>query len=232
MSSILKALRRLEEERSFRRDTPPEISTSILRGECRRNILPVWFWPVVVTFVMFVVAAVVVYGFVADNERRPQGSDPKVSMLSHDLSESELIIEEFFNTGMSETIPGRPAHPDLVTHQDGNKKHPRTVSDSFQSEKIKESAVRQSGVKQVSSEASSAENSFHSPESTDAKVTRDLTVSAIAWQEDRTLRMAVVNGLPVMEGEKIGPAQVLEIAQDHVEFIALGTIFKVNLQEL
>jgi general secretion pathway protein B len=46
----------------------------------------------------------------------------------------------------------------------------------------------------------------------------DLTVSGIAWQKESTSRLAVVNGVPVIQGAVVAGARVEEILPDRVRF--------------
>lgn len=55
-----------------------------------------------------------------------------------------------------------------------------------------------------------------------------LTVSGIAWQEDRPLRRAVVNGTLVGEGAVISGARILEIRESFVRFNREGKTFEVS----
>jgi general secretion pathway protein B len=55
----------------------------------------------------------------------------------------------------------------------------------------------------------------------------DLLVSGIAWQEERKLRRAVVNGSLVGEGAEILGARVVEIRENRVRFSRGGKIFEV-----
>jgi len=54
-----------------------------------------------------------------------------------------------------------------------------------------------------------------------------ITVSGIAWQEERHLRRAVINGALVGEGAEILGAKVVEIRENRVRFSRGGEIFEV-----
>lgn len=56
----------------------------------------------------------------------------------------------------------------------------------------------------------------------------DLLVSGIAWQEERGLRRAVVNGSLVGEGAEILGARVVEIRENRVRFSRGGSSFDVH----
>lgn len=54
-----------------------------------------------------------------------------------------------------------------------------------------------------------------------------VTVSGIAWQDERELRRAVINGSLVGEGAEVGGARVVEIKEDRVRFSREGQVFEV-----
>lgn len=56
----------------------------------------------------------------------------------------------------------------------------------------------------------------------------DLTVSGIAWQEERALRRAVVNGVLVGEGAEVAGARVVEIRESRVRFSRGGHSFDIS----
>jgi len=55
----------------------------------------------------------------------------------------------------------------------------------------------------------------------------EITVSGIAWQDERYLRRAVINGALVGEGAEIQGAKVIEIRENRVRFNRGGEIFEV-----
>lgn len=56
-----------------------------------------------------------------------------------------------------------------------------------------------------------------------------LTVSGIAWQDERSARRAVVNGTLLSEGNTVGGAKIVEIQQARVRFSSNGRTFEVSL---
>jgi len=61
----------------------------------------------------------------------------------------------------------------------------------------------------------------------DAPAPADINVSGIAWQDERTLRRAVVNGVLVGEGAQVAGAKVVEIRENRVRFSRAGQSFDV-----
>lgn len=227
MSSILKALRKLEEERARQRETAPEIATSILRVAARRKLLPLWLWPGVVVGGMLLAAALF-WGL------RPEPATPVAPVVPtatapavQRSSSADAIIEEVLDTRV-------PAVPVAAARRTP----PAPVVQSSQSRRLPPSAspstvttpptVVTAPVVPVTSDPTTVPP---------LKSTQPLAgahsqpvVSAIAWQEDRASRMAVVNGLPVMEGELVGTAMIEEIQADGVVFSENGQHFSVPMQ--
>lgn len=57
----------------------------------------------------------------------------------------------------------------------------------------------------------------------------NLTVSGIAWQEERSLRRAVVNGSLLGEGAEVAGARIVEIGERRVKFSQGGRTISVSL---
>ncbi|AJE03780.1 hypothetical protein [Geobacter pickeringii] len=56
-----------------------------------------------------------------------------------------------------------------------------------------------------------------------------ITVSGIAWQEERNLRRAVVNGSLMAEGASVAGARIVEIGERRVRFSRGGQSFDIHL---
>jgi general secretion pathway protein B len=56
---------------------------------------------------------------------------------------------------------------------------------------------------------------------------RDLVISGIAWQDERRLRRAVVNGELVSEGSEIAGSRVIDIRENRIRFSRNGRLFDV-----
>jgi general secretion pathway protein B len=54
-----------------------------------------------------------------------------------------------------------------------------------------------------------------------------ITVSGIAWQDERSLRRAVINGFLVGEGAEIQGAKIIEIKESRVRFSRGSEVFEV-----
>jgi general secretion pathway protein B len=56
---------------------------------------------------------------------------------------------------------------------------------------------------------------------------QDIVISGIAWQEERNLRRAVLNGTLVAEGASVAGARVVEIKEDRVRLSRAGQSFEI-----
>lgn len=66
------------------------------------------------------------------------------------------------------------------------------------------------------------------PASDSTPPTTGISISGIAWQEERPLRRAVINGSLVGEGAEIAGARVVEIRENLVRFKQGGASFEVS----
>jgi len=55
-----------------------------------------------------------------------------------------------------------------------------------------------------------------------------ISISGIAWQDERSLRRAVINGFLVGEGAEIQGAKIIEIKETRVRFSRNGEIFEID----
>lgn len=209
MSSILKALRRLEEERARKSHAAPEIAASLLRSGVRRRSPSPWIWPAVITAVA-ALAAALLWSWrpapLANQIVTPIASPPTISRAVTAGRGGEIIIEEVMDQRRPVLLP--PVHSQVVSVP-----APLPV--------------------EINQPPQGAETGISTPSKTNKPATafiekrQNPVVSAIAWQEDSSARMAVVDGLPVMTGESVGTARVQEILRDHILFTEAGMLFTV-----
>ena len=205
MSSILKALRRLEQERARKSPVAPEIAASLLRHNPQRSSTPRWLWPTTFAVVGLLLAASLWFWRPAvQSVALPPTAAPHSATMSAGQG-GELIIEEVIDQRKPVLLP--PQTPSLAT----------TAPLSAKSDQP---------------EASVASKSL--PPAQANKATPDVmaerqrpVVSAIAWQDDSAARMAVVDGLPVMTNEFVGNVKVQEIQRDRIVFADGDILFTV-----
>jgi general secretion pathway protein B len=206
VSSILKALRRLEEERARKSSVAPEIAVCLLRDGGRRRTISPWIWPGVIAGVTAMVAALLWSWRPAPFVKQiatPVLLPATISSATNAGRGGAVIIEEVMDPRRPVLLPAAApvATPELLPVK-VNPSQPRRESQVSPVKEDKPAAIlleeRQRPV-----------------------------ISAIAWQDDSSARMAVVDGLPVMTGEFVGTAKVQEILRDRILFEEAGKLFTV-----
>lgn len=207
MSSILKALRRLEEERARKSPVAPEIAASLLRHSPQRRSALRWLWPAAFSVIGLLVAASFWFWRPASPPQivaSPPTAAPPFATTPTGQG-GELIIEEVIDQRKPVLLPS--ATPAVATRA-----LPSAKSDlptvTVASESLPLAQSRKS-IPTVMEERQSP------------------VVSAIAWQDDSAARMAVVEGLPVMTGEFVGNVKVQEILRDRIVFAEGASLFIV-----
>lgn len=208
MSSILKALRRLEEERARKSSVAPEIAASLLRHAPQRPSTLRWLWPAAFSVVGLLLAASFWFWRPAASPPQivtPPPSDALPSATSTAGQGAELIIEEVIDHRRPVLLP--PSTPVVATTADLPAKGNLTVL-PVANENLPPARLGM-------------------PAPTFIEERQSPIVSVIAWQDDSAARMAVVEGLPVMTGEFVGNVKVQEILRDRIIFAEGTSLFTV-----
>jgi general secretion pathway protein B len=205
MSSILKALRRLEEERARKSHAAPEIAANLLRRGVRRRSNPLWIWPTGVAFAALILA---IFSWswrpapVVKQTVTPISLPAAMPVAATTGRGGEVIIEEVIDQRRPGLLaPAKPPLPAPV---------PVLSAQNVETKLIPAA--------EKSQPAASFIEERQSP-----------VISVIAWQDDSAARMAVVDGLPVMTGEFVGAAKVQEILHDRILFTEEGRFFTVHI---
>lgn len=211
MSSILKALRKLEEEKSRSREGTPDIARDILKSGPRRKAFP-WmtFASVAVLVLAFALTGYILMGKSEFPEPPPQ------TQAIHEMPPAQSPAPAVSSSEQKNPLQAvsAPAPPTA--------------------------AARKTSTKIPAGPALSAEPKAAPEPPKTAPAPRPaakeivdplpaLTLTGIAFQEDRESRLAVINDLPVMEGTVIAGARVVEISEDRVRFNYSGRSFDVLL---
>lgn len=64
------------------------------------------------------------------------------------------------------------------------------------------------------------------------QVPADVKLSGIAWQDDRSVRRAVVNGFLLKEGAVVAGARITDIQPDRVRFLSAAGSFEIKLDSV
>jgi general secretion pathway protein B len=238
MSSILKALKKLEQEKAVRRGGNPNIARGILRKVANDKKKSRWLFPVSVAgaalvaslFTLAIMAVFQSSSRTAETVARTQDSvkspPAPAQGLSSALSESHKGL----------TRSGNPAEQ-VVPKTGGIVKTPDTVKTPLKRIRpVMPPPEAESETPSLPADAPS-QPKVREPAATTVQLVKpsvghslpSLAVSGIAWQKDSTDRVAVVNGTSVSEGVMVEGARVEEIFQDRVRFSFDKQIFEIPL---
>jgi general secretion pathway protein B len=208
MSSILKALQKLEREREVRQGKPANIHKGILREDRRLRKGKAWslFLPISVTALAAALLTYVVTG-------KNTGSSP-VAPASKPISTApeaaRPVPSSSVPTGNRVVTPViRQSPPPVIETASGQKQQ----------------SDRQ--IQQAATPVPQHQPAVAAPQPVAPPPQAKLNVSGIGWREEPASRIAVINGSPVGEGALIDGAKVEEIFPDRVRFSAGKKLFDV-----
>ena len=219
MSSILKALKRLEQEKAARKPDSFRVDAEILKGGTSRRTSPVAVFLVVL--VIFVCGGSATYFFmkkpsVSAPPHLPPTTDPKARLEAPALPESMPVQPAVQATDAVKTLP-RPAAEKPVPQ-------------------LKPAVSRpQAQVGKPSGTPPQAVLPEAKPETQPAVPVPAgkplLRVDGIAFQDNSVDSFAMVNGVTVSKGSVIEGVRVEEIQKDRVKFSRGGEKFEVFLEK-
>jgi general secretion pathway protein B len=230
MSSILKALQKLENDKSSRQTREPDISSAIIREKQRRSTRTQWILPILITAVA-ATSIILTYTFMGGFSANRKAE--KLFMQQHSPLQYPIATTihpaQFPNTPSTSAqiaLPtvDRSANPTLSTHRS---KKPRSLTNLQPTPALT--------VSESSPPTLDAPQTPSSHPSTDYSKEKLLTfptfsINGIAWQKDSASRLAVVNGVPVGEGGMLEGAKIEQIFQDRVRFSLGGKSFEVSME--
>lgn len=220
MSSILEALKKLEEEKAARRGGGGNIAGKVTAAGRRPRQKPGWHLPAGMAAVA-VAAVLVTYAVMGGFSPRPGET---VSPGGIKPASAPPTIP----APLPAAPDGRGAAPAAVlplSTQQGAFTAPATA----RAHPAPVTAMRQPAPPPSSEKLVPAEQTAASAQPAAGAQLPAFTVSGIAWQKDSASRLAVVNGVSVAEGNMIEGAQVREILPDRVLFSLNRTEFEVSL---
>jgi general secretion pathway protein B len=236
MSSILKALKRLEQQKVARRDNSQDLSL-VLRTEAppsafRRG------WPLITAglAVVAAAAALLTYSLMGGFSGRPSpvgrqalngdagtaGPEPRA-----ELPKVENIVERMPASSINEQPVVSPKIHASEVKPPGHVKVPLVrIAESVPAPVRK--PAKTEAEKPVPRPRPAAA-SLAAPPAATPQATPKLSVSGIAWQKDTPNPLAIVNGSPVGEGSSVGGARVEKIFPDRVRFSYGSKVFEVGM---
>jgi general secretion pathway protein B len=228
MSSILKALKKLENDTSLRKQEQLGIDARILQDGVSGRFSR--------TAVSLIVVAIFVCGSGATYFFMKQDA-AKVTVPHTQSSQRETVIQPPVSDGTPPLLirgaAARPATPPLLLSKMPPvsrevQSHPSTRSDSAR-QSAKESRPIQGG-KLVEIAPISGLQPILAPTTTAGAGTRpSLTINGIAFQDGGVDNLAVINGVTVSSGAVIEGVKVEEIQKDRVRFSQGGEKFEIIL---
>ncbi len=259
MSVILDVLKKLDREKPSRRDHSPNIAAEILRpdfpGEKRR--LPLHM--MMISFTAIVTAAVTYVSLkefgllskpsppVPSRPPEPKRSIQPAPLESSLQTKSPPPISASPPEPIQKVVPIPPSRePVPETKEEVIQVAPKTetvpdrnitkgpdvsVESKPSSPPSMEKRSEQGGIP-AKKEIIPLEPSKKSPETRitePAKNPPSLTLSAIVWYEDPSLRFAIVNGIKAVEGDLIEGAKVVEITRTSIRFLYQEKPFEVSI---
>jgi general secretion pathway protein B len=244
MSSILKALRKLEEQQAACTAGTGSASRTAAAAPVRRS--PAWLAP---TVVMAIVAGTVAGTVVVMNSLFPHGQSatppssprpqertqaagplPQTLAVPAESGSSPAVVSTAAEEPMSASLgAGRSSAPPTTRPAAPAFPLPRQVQPSA-APGLQEYGTSPSPIPQAQSTSppvATVDRALARPPASPAPPA--LTVSGIAWQKGGGDRFAMVNGSPVGEGATVAGAKVLEILPDRVRFSRDGSTFEVAI---
>ena len=218
MSSILEALKKLEEEKAARRSGMGNLAGKVAKTGRQPRQTPAWLLP----GGMLAVAIVsVLVTYVAMNGTSPRRSESVPGKKTSEVART----------------PDNPLPPVSSPVTDVLNSRQTDLSPQKKTEGISTSPPGTS-IKAASPHPESTDRQTPSVSPTPAKNPPEsagapfstLNVSGIAWQKDNAFRMAVVNGVPVREGDTVEGITVKEILPDRIRFSVNGKEFEVPME--
>jgi general secretion pathway protein B len=215
MSSILKALKKLEQEKVRRGDLAVDLALDIHRGARRQRyhrLLPVSL----VILVLGCVAAAVwllhspATEWIAAGARPPAPVSPllpRAPLPPHPVTVNDPETVAAIPQAPSQSLAGAASSVTQTARLRSDRPQP---------------SVRSSGRRPSSQSRPAPGAAALAPPVAVGTDRPGLQLSGIVWQQDPATRMAIIDDLPVMVGTEISGAKVLEILPDRVVLTANG----------
>ena len=225
MSSILKALQKVEAEKAARRNAAP-IAGEIGRIRQRRGVKSRWLIPAA----MVAVAAVAVfatYTFMGGLSRQNQAVVAPAAVKAAAAPVQNPQLQPMLPEPAAPIRPG-PTAPLFRHRQPVAVKVPAAPAAKVIPPPTTAIEVMPTEPQPIN-QAPVAKREPDLPVQHQTRAGADLKVSGIAWQKESVSRLAVVNGTPVVQGAVVEGARVEEIFQDRVRFSRDNSSFEVPL---
>jgi general secretion pathway protein B len=224
MSSILKALKKLEDEKSIRKPDSLKIDAEILRGDASRRFSPMGVS--LLAALLFICGSGATYVFMKPDTGNIESAGSAVTSLMTSSSATAVAsgraVQQTLNIQADSPKAGKLTSAGSV-HKPGNDL-PAAVKATKMTAKVQSvQVVKPSEVKQTVAPAQLTQATVIRP------AAPPLKVNGIAFQDESADRVAIVNGVSVSNGSVIEGAKVEDIQKDRVRFSYGGEKFDVAL---
>lgn len=234
MSSILKALKKLEDEKAIRKPDSLKIDSEILRGDASQRISTTGI-SLLAAF-LFVCGSGATYFFMKPDTKNIAGAkSPAASVESSRPSPSAAsVVPAAENQQSLKSSKAELPKSGKVASARTDLK-PGNTATAPSSVKSPELAARVQSVQQTKQAVGkqSAESTKKTPvtavRATTTVMAPSLKVNGIAFQDESADRVAIINGISVSNGSSIEGAKVEDIQKDRVRFSYGGEHFDVAL---
>jgi general secretion pathway protein B len=238
MSSILKALKKLEQEKELRRGGIADIARGISRAVPRSRAKPRWLIPVAVAGVALA-ASLTTFALMSVFPRNARKSVSATGQ--HEQFNPPVVMAPRVSapsTRGSEVLPRKAERSAAVASQPGFAGKGRVYGKPSRAEVSPKGFIAgEARQKTALSGISPSQKKLPEPVGAAGQLSKPssgpampvLTLTGIAWQKDSADRVAVVNGISVTEGVVVEGARVEEIFQDRVRFSFEKQTFDVTL---
>jgi general secretion pathway protein B len=232
MSSILKALQKLESDKETRKTREPDISTAIKMSGQRRKEHFTWLAPsvvIIVAAVSILVTFSLMGGFSA--KRQPDLQTVQQPIQPQQTQSINQQLEKSYNAVEPETPALKSSTVNPVSVLPVGKKPVPTAVPILPTPQI--SPLVGNNKQQLPSQPQPQNLPVaklpEAPTESSAPKPKFI-ISGIAWQSDSASRIAVVNGTPVLEGSSVGGVKVEQIFPDRVKFSQEGKSFEISIE--
>jgi len=234
MSSILNALKKLEKEKTLRREGEIDLSREILHDAIRRRERFPWQWAAAICVIVLLSVMVIALMTRGTSPIQQATSQPAPQQIPQQpeaalppssgqtvpqivKSVPALTMPRFAPAPAAGSATGQPAAvipvplPTVQPPSVQPESRPSLPATAVPPAELPPPARKQA----AAAPAASAEPAF--------------SVSGIAWNKDSADRLAIINGQPLTTGSAIAGAVVEEILPDRVRFSKNGRTFEVHL---
>ena len=226
MSSILKALKKLEEDKSLlKSEKEVNISRDILKPRAERNSGVKWLWLLGISATAVIIILSLALFRKSTSVDEVKSPPPTATLRSSDSpspppadSPPPLAVDSRKAAIVSPSPVTVPTQDSSRPALSPAKKNPRTLTE------LPNTPVQTIELPKTDLVVKSAPP-LRTPLPDDAT----LTLSGIAWNKDSSDRLAIINGQPTATGAIVNGAVVEEILQDKVRMNLSGRTFELFL---